>query len=184
MILTSHQFITMWFMLPMNLQFQTLLMPLSVWGFYSVRIKSLFLPFQIFLIILLVLVSIFFLICPTPSRSTIYTSKSELAKNREWMFPLWIRFEANTSFGGNWGESVRFLSILSCTERKGEFWCSAFKTWTSNIVEWMLSLWVRFWVQYSPLLQYEILSLYGIRINTTVGIWIPAVLINTTLFLV
>ena len=27
-----------------------------------------------------------------------------------------------------------------------------FKTWTSNITEWMLSLWERFWVQYSLLL--------------------------------
>ena len=61
-------------------------------------------------------------------------------------------------FRGHWGESVISLSSLSCTERKGEFWRSAFKTLTSNITEWMLSLWVRFWVQYSLLLQYGILE--------------------------
>ena len=59
---------------------------------------------------------------------------------------------------GIWGKSVRFLFSLGCTERKGEFWCSAFKTLTSNIIEWMLSLWVHFCVQYSLLLQYGILE--------------------------
>ena len=39
-----------------------------------------------------------------------------------------------------------------------QYWRSAFKTWTSNIIEWMLSLWVYFLVQYSLLLQYGILE--------------------------
>ena len=53
---------------------------------------------------------------------------------------------------------MRSLSSLSWAERKGEFWRSDFKTCTSNIIEWMLSLWVRFWVQYSLLLQYGMLE--------------------------
>ena len=40
----------------------------------------------------------------------------------------------------------------------GECWHSAFKTRTSNFIEWMFSLWVCFWVQYSLLLKYEILE--------------------------
>ena len=31
-------------------------------------------------------------------------------------------------------------------------------TWTSNIIEWMFPVWIRFWVQYSLLFQYEILE--------------------------
>ena len=70
--------------------------------------------------------------------------------------PFWNR--SITSFEGCWVKRVRSLSSLNCMERKEEFWRSAFKTWTSNIIEWMLSLWVRFWVQYSLLLQYGILE--------------------------
>ena len=52
---------------------------------------------------------------------------------------VWNRFM--TSFRGSWGKNVISLSSLSHTERKGGFWRPAFKTWTSNIIEWMLSLW-------------------------------------------
>ena len=72
------------------------------------------------------------------------------------------------SFRGSRGESVRYLSSLSYTEMKGEFWCSAFKTWTSNFIEWMLSLWVRFRVQYSLLLHYEILE----KLVTLISVWL------------
>ena len=62
-------------------------------------------------------------------------------------------------------EKVRYPNLelglyLAGVARKGndKFKHSAFKTWTSNIVEWMFPLCVPFRVQYSLLLQHEILK--------------------------
>ena len=84
-------------------------------------------------------------------------------------YRFWVIFNNQSiimfimSFRGSWGESIISLFSLSYSERKWEkweFWRSAFKTWTSNFIEWMLSLWVRFRVQYSLLLHYEILMTF------------------------
>ena len=53
---------------------------------------------------------------------------------------------------------VRFSSSLRWEELKGKFCALCFSIWTSYIIEWLFQLWVCFWVQYSLLLQYEILE--------------------------
>ena len=53
---------------------------------------------------------------------------------------------------------MRELCSISLVENKMKVWALWHLTWTSYIIERMFPLWVRFWRQYSLLLQYWILE--------------------------
>ena len=83
----------------------------------------------------------------------------------EWTGPLvhlillsvmWV--DRSVDKGLNIGLEICLHSFLFSPIKVGRELNNCLLAWTSNIIEWMFPLWVRFWVQYLLLLQYEILE--------------------------